>query len=426
MPNWKKVIVSGSAGNLSSLSVDTFVSASSINVKGTITADSGSFTYLTTVYETSSIIFSSGSNVLGDESSDLQTLWGRVNLPSGPLTVTGSINASGGFTGSLLGTSSTASFVATAQTASYVFQAISSSYASTSSYFNGLVESASYATTASFAFSIPDQGFQFTQAIGTSSWTVNHNLNTFTPLVDVYDSSYNQLIPAGVSSISSNTTQITFSTAQAGFAIISKGSGVSSTNAITASYALTASYAASVGPLSQSVQITGSLTISGSSTFRNIGPAEFTGSVSVSGSINYTGNQTVSNGYVILSQVSQSLNFADDNAAATGGVPLGGLYRNGNFILIRVGGSAFTLFSGTVKFSDYTGPNCSSATEVTVSGNNDTFCTSTIFTSDSFLELTNDTYYLAFGGNYVQITITGADIAPQNTATVTSVCGTCP
>ena len=44
----------------------------------------------------------------------------------------------------------------------------------------------------------------------------------------------------------------------------------------------------------------------------------------------------VVNGYVVLSEVSQSLNFANDNAAASNGVPLGGLYRNGNFIQIRI------------------------------------------------------------------------------------------
>jgi hypothetical protein len=44
----------------------------------------------------------------------------------------------------------------------------------------------------------------------------------------------------------------------------------------------------------------------------------------------------VTSGYVVLTQVSQSLNFADDTAAAAGGVPLGGIYRNGNFILIRL------------------------------------------------------------------------------------------
>jgi uncharacterized delta-60 repeat protein len=38
----------------------------------------------------------------------------------------------------------------------------------------------------------------------------------------------------------------------------------------------------------------------------------------------------------ILSEVSSSLNFANDTAAAAGGVPLGGLYRNGNAIQIRL------------------------------------------------------------------------------------------
>ena len=43
-----------------------------------------------------------------------------------------------------------------------------------------------------------------------------------------------------------------------------------------------------------------------------------------------------SQGFTILTQVSESLNFSDDAAAATGGVPLGGLYRSGNFIAIRL------------------------------------------------------------------------------------------
>ena len=74
----------------------------------------------------------------------------------------------------------------------------------------------------------------------------------------------------------------------------------------------------------------------------------FTGSISLSGSaqlrgeVNFT-NQSIGgtavnirNGFVILSHVSESLGFAGDNAAALGGVPLGGLYRNGNFIHIRI------------------------------------------------------------------------------------------
>ena len=50
----------------------------------------------------------------------------------------------------------------------------------------------------------------------------------------------------------------------------------------------------------------------------------------------FTNKVTHTNGYVVLSQVSASLNFVDDTAAAAGGVPLGGLYRNGNFIVIRI------------------------------------------------------------------------------------------
>ena len=42
-------------------------------------------------------------------------------------------------------------------------------------------------------------------------------------------------------------------------------------------------------------------------------------------------------GTLILSQVSASLNFADDTDASAGGIPLGGLYRNEEgFMKIRV------------------------------------------------------------------------------------------
>jgi hypothetical protein len=74
----------------------------------------------------------------------------------------------------------------------------------------------------------------------------------------------------------------------------------------------------------------------------------FTGSILLSGSAQLRGqvdfvNQNIDgtainvrNGFVVLSHVSSSLNYANDNAAALNGVPLGGLYRNGNFIQIRI------------------------------------------------------------------------------------------
>ena len=57
--------------------------------------------------------------------------------------------------------------------------------------------------------------------------------------------------------------------------------------------------------------------------------------VQVTGSLLVTGSANV-NGFVVLPQISASLNFANDTAAASGGVPLGGLYRSGSFIQIRL------------------------------------------------------------------------------------------
>jgi len=67
---------------------------------------------------------------------------------------------------------------------------------------------------------------------------------------------------------------------------------------------------------------------------------QLSGSLNITGSLNFfSGSQQqlqIQNGILILSQVSASLDFANDAAAAAGGVPLGGLYRNGNAISIRI------------------------------------------------------------------------------------------
>jgi uncharacterized delta-60 repeat protein len=78
---------------------------------------------------------------------------------------------------------------------------------------------------------------------------------------------------------------------------------------------------------------TNQLLISSSNTY-------FSGNVNISGSITgssllVTGSANI-NGFMTYPQVSASLNFANDTAAASGGVPLGGLYRSGSFVLIRL------------------------------------------------------------------------------------------
>lgn len=75
---------------------------------------------------------------------------------------------------------------------------------------------------------------------------------------------------------------------------------------------------------------TGSVTASVSPSGFNVNSnTTISGSLSVSGSSNLTG-------YLVLSLVSSSLDFANDSAAAAGGVSLGGIYRSGSLIRIRI------------------------------------------------------------------------------------------
>jgi hypothetical protein len=72
-----------------------------------------------------------------------------------------------------------------------------------------------------------------------------------------------------------------------------------------------------------------------STTSNFFGTYNFRTGINVTGSLLVTGSANI-NGFAVYPQVSASLNFANDTAAAAGGVPLGGLYRNGNAIQIRL------------------------------------------------------------------------------------------
>jgi hypothetical protein len=135
-------------GSFATTGSNTFNGSQVINGNLTVNG-TASITFLNVTYESASVIYSSGSNQFGDASNDAQTLWGIVDIKTGPVLVTGSLNVSGGITGSLLGT------------ASYATNALSASNALTASfitasgvygpYGSNSVISASYALSASFA-----------------------------------------------------------------------------------------------------------------------------------------------------------------------------------------------------------------------------------------------------------------------------------
>jgi hypothetical protein len=363
----------------------------------------------------------------------VQTITSSIDLVTGSLIVSGTLNAYGGITGSLLGTASFAnssSNADTANSASLAQQAISSSYslvatsasyalnatsaswitgsnvvgvvsnstsasyALTASYASNVpatssfaisasqANSASYALTASyslsgtgfpfsgsavitgsllvsgsgitgslfgtssFALAFPDQGYPFTQSVAATTWSIAHNLNAPTPLINVYNSSYYQVIPAEIVAVNANNIELRFATPISGYALVSKGSGITAQNALTASFATTASFAQTASYVANAQTASYVLNAVSASYALNAVTSSY---ALVATSASYAATATsasyaatasyinpITDSYVVLTQVSQSLNFADDAAAAAGGVPLGGLYRNGNFILIRI------------------------------------------------------------------------------------------
>jgi hypothetical protein len=197
MPNWKKVIVSGSDAALNSLNVTNLLSVTgSSNLTGSLNI-SGS----------ASILGNTGTTTFYTN-ADTLIFTGSVYI-SGSIVQTGSLNITN-VTSSLFGT------------ASWAQNAITSSHA-----VNAL--SASYALTASFALNGGGGGGAITyhQTASAVTWSVPHSLNTYTPIVQVYDEAYNQLIPASVSGSSLTSVQITFSTTTAGYAVLSTGGNVS-------------------------------------------------------------------------------------------------------------------------------------------------------------------------------------------------------
>lgn len=199
-----------SSYSLNSISSSYAITASSADnflVRQNLTASNGLFTGTITAQTlvvqtvTSSVIYSSGSNIFGNKITDVQQFTGSVNI-TGSLSIIGpaTINS---LTGSLFGTSSwalnvltasyiqtaqTASYVQLAQSASYILQAVSSSFASTASYVTGSVFnffnpalSASYALTASYALNsgnVSTSTFPYTgSAIITGSLVITGSLS---------------------------------------------------------------------------------------------------------------------------------------------------------------------------------------------------------------------------------------------------------
>lgn len=61
------------------------------------------------------------------------------------------------------------------------------------------------------------------QSFEGTTWNVNHNLDTLSPIVQAYDENNFQIIPQGVRIVDGDNVQITFPTSATGSAVVAKG-----------------------------------------------------------------------------------------------------------------------------------------------------------------------------------------------------------
>ena len=86
MPNWKKIIVSGSDASLSSAYIEGNLTASAAYLT------SASIGHLETIYETASVIYSSGSTKFGDTLDDTHEITGSLLVSSSITSISASID----------------------------------------------------------------------------------------------------------------------------------------------------------------------------------------------------------------------------------------------------------------------------------------------------------------------------------------------
>jgi len=184
MPNWKKIIVSGSDASLSSAYIEGNLTASAAFLT------SASIGHLETIYETASVIYSSGSTKFGDTSDDTHERTGSL-LVSGNITLSEGTQLTG--TSSFAITASHATNVPT--TASHALTAVTASHtAGTASFSN--ISTLSRGGSGSFSGSFQGDGSGLTGVSVTADPGYSNDItltSDFTTNVNTYNSLYGPL-----------------------------------------------------------------------------------------------------------------------------------------------------------------------------------------------------------------------------------------
>lgn len=187
---------------------------------GSFTGDGANLTGVVTTLAVTGALSSSG----------LMTS-GTIDLKTQSLTLSGSLSK--GMYVTFDNTTRIASFdlaQSISQSANVIFNAVTAS-SITGSLTGSMFGTSSYALTASYALNagLGYNTTQFTQNTPTASWIIPHTLRTQSPMVQVYDLSYNQIIPNAIIGVDNGTLKIEFLIPTTGYAMISNGGGLSPT-----------------------------------------------------------------------------------------------------------------------------------------------------------------------------------------------------
>ena len=260
MPNWKKLITSGSDARLTSLSVDTFISASSFVGDGsgltgvTSYTDTDTLNFLNSINALSgsalqdaidtekaridAILLSAGADT--DSFAEIVSLINSIDTDNDTAFAsfyTASnerIGALESFTSSLENNTLISSSAQIASDISGSFVAASSSIASdiiTLNTFSSSLDTTTLNLTGSFTgdgsgltdISVAEAATISDAVTNITTATVTHNFNSYNVTITAYDQNRKQVIPESVTLTTLNTVDITFCDSFTGTLVVAKG-----------------------------------------------------------------------------------------------------------------------------------------------------------------------------------------------------------
>ena len=339
----------------------------SINSTGNITTV-GTLTAQTLVVQTitSSITYSSGSNIFGSRITDRQTMTGSVNI-TGSLTVIGKGTITD-LTGSLFGTSSYASTASFATSASYSTTAsfaTSASYSATASYLLG------YNPGFPFTGSAQITGSLFVSGSTSLSGSLGHGLSQIQNPNASYDTGF--ITGSILSNISGSAANWNGSSFYTGFSVLVSGSTTPISSSAIATVGKTYYYAVSGSAYSGNVTVTFGGVNPSNGSFSTVpffgypGTAYSYKALTTTGivmtpSSNFSGSMAV----IISETTGSSPIMAFSSSAGAGGLEI----RNvgNNVILGQNAGARANSTMGTVIIGANAAPSANSSTSLVVIG----------------------------------------------------------